>query len=138
MKIIIDTREQCPWHFGDLAEVSRGTLPTGDYALAGDSGFAVERKSLSDYVQTITSGWQRFRRELDRMKSYPVRVVIVEGEWMDILTGKYPGNVPPPAIIARTSELIMDNVSILFCSNSTAAAGLCWRLLVERKKRLEA
>ena len=138
MKIIIDTREQCPWHFGDLAEVSRGTLPTGDYALAGDSGFAIERKSLSDYVQTITSGWQRFRRELDRMKVYPVRVVIVEGEWMDILTGKYPGNVPPPAIIARTSELIMDGVSILFCSNSMAAAGLCWRLLVERKKRLEA
>jgi ERCC4-type nuclease len=138
MKIIIDTREQCPWHFGDLAEVSRGTLPTGDYALAGDTGFAIERKSLPDYVQTITSNWQRFRRELDRMKRFPVRVVIVEGEWMDILTGKYPGNVPPPAIIARTSEMIMDGVTILFCSNSTAAAGLCWRLLVERKKRLEA
>ncbi len=138
MKIIIDTREQSPWHFGDLAEVSRGTLPTGDYALAGDTGFAIERKSLPDYVQTITSNWQRFRRELDRMKRFPARVVIVEGEWMDILTGKYPGNVPPPAIIARTSELIMDGVTILFCSNSTAAAGLCWRLLVERKKRLEA
>jgi ERCC4-type nuclease len=138
MKIIIDTREQSPWHFGDLAEVSRGTLPTGDYALAGDTGFAIERKSLPDYVQTITSNWQRFRRELDRMKRFPVRVVIVEGEWMDILTGKYPGNVPPPAIIARTSEMIMDGVTILFCSNSTAAAGLCWRLLVERKKRLEA
>lgn len=138
MKIIIDTREKSPWHFGDLAEVSRGTLPAGDYALAGDSGFAIERKSLPDYIHTITSDWQRFRRELERMRRFPVRVVIVEGEWMDILTGKYPGNVPPPAIIARTSELIMDNVSILFCSNSTAAAGLCWRLLVERKKRLEA
>lgn len=136
MKIIIDTREKSPWHFGDLAEVSRGTLPAGDYALAGDTCFAIERKSLPDYIHTITSDWQRFRRELERMRSFPVRVVIVEAEWMDILTGKYPGNIPPPAIIARTSELIMDGVSILFCSNSMAAAGLCWRILLEREKRL--
>lgn len=118
--------------------MSRGTLPAGDYALAGDTCFAVERKSLPDYIHTITSDWQRFRRELARMRNFPVRVVIVEAEWMDILTGKYPGNVPPPAIIARTTELIMDNISVLFCSNPLAAAGLCWRILVERKKRLEA
>ena len=137
MRIIIDTREQCPWHFGDLADVSRGTLSAGDYALAGDIGFAIERKSLPDYVHTVTSEWPRFKRELQRMKSYPARVVIVEGEWINILTGQYPGNVPPPAIIARTAELIMDGVAVIFCTDPTAAAGLCWRLLVERKRRLE-
>lgn len=138
MRIIIDTREKAPWHFGDLAEVARGTLSAGDYALSGDIGFAIERKSLADYVHTVTSEWPRFKRELQRMKAFPVRIIIVEGEWMDILTGKYSGNVPPPAIIARTSELIMDGVSVLFCSNPTAAAGLCWRLLLERKKRIES
>ena len=137
MKIIIDTREKTPWHFGDLAEVARGTLNAGDYALCGDNGFSIERKSLADYIGTITSDWQRFRRELQRMRNYPARIVIVEAEWGDIIAGNYPGNVPPAAILARTSELVMDGVCILFCSNPAAAAGLCWRLLVERKRRIE-
>ena len=137
MVIIIDTREKTPWNFGDLAKTKRGTLSTGDYALAGDAGFAIERKSLADYTSTITSDWKRFQRELQRMESFPAKVVIVEGEWMDILTEKYPGNVPAPAIIARTAELIMSGVQILFCSNPLGAAGLCWRLLLERERALQ-
>lgn len=137
MRIIIDTREKTPWHFGDLADVLRGTLSAGDYALEGDSHFAIERKSLDDYVQTITSGWKRFELELERMQYFPVKVVIVEADWIDLIRGNYVSSVPAPAVIARTAELIMDGVSILFCSDPIAAAGLCWRVLLERKKRLE-
>ena len=136
MLIIIDTREKTPWSFGGLARVKRGTLPTGDYALAGDAGFAIERKSLADYTSTITSGWARFQRELERMDKFPVKIVIVEGEWRDLLLGNYPGNVPPPAIIARTAELIMRGVQILFCTDPVMAAGMCWRLLLERERML--
>ena len=75
LRIVIDTREQQPWHFPrHLAAVSRGTLSAGDYALEGDRGFAIERKSLPDFVGTISSGWERFRRELERMPAGAARV----------------------------------------------------------------
>ncbi|MFA6816890.1 MAG: ERCC4 domain-containing protein [Lentisphaeria bacterium] len=135
--IIIDNREQTPWNFGDLAEVSGGTLKSGDYALAGDDNFAVERKSLQDYTSTVMSGWKRFSKELKRMDSFPVKVIIIEADWRDLLTGKYNSGVQPAAIIARTTEMILDGVVVLFCSNPFAAAGLCWRILVERQKRLK-
>jgi ERCC4-type nuclease len=139
LPIVIDTREQQPWSFGDLAAVSRGTLLAGDYAIAGDHAFAVERKSLDDFASTVTSGWACFRRELERMRlaEFPARVIIVEAEWMDVLRHEYSSPaVIPPLILRRVAELTMDGVSVLFCGNPTAAAGLCWRILTERYYRL--
>lgn len=77
--IAIDTREQLPYRFeglglgnaesdGDPSPVStlRISLPTGDYAVLGDSRFAVERKSLEDAYATFGRGRQRFEAELAR------------------------------------------------------------------------
>ena len=52
-RIIIDTREQTPWSFPPEIPVEIGTLKTGDYALAGDDAFAIERKSKDDFLGTI-------------------------------------------------------------------------------------
>ena len=65
MEIVIDSREQQPWHFSpELVRVSRGTVRTGDYCVKGDRLFAIERKSLNDFVGTISTGWERFQREI--------------------------------------------------------------------------
>ena len=139
LEIVIDTREQTPWSFGDMAACSRGTLVAGDYAVAGDFAFAVERKSLHDFVSTVTTGWARFRRELSRMQeaSFPARVVIVEAEWMDVIRHEYASpEIQPPLVLRRVAELTLDGVAVVFCGNQAAAAGLCWRILLERKKRL--
>ena len=140
LRIVIDTREQQPWSFGDLAAVSRGALPAGDYAVAGDFGFAVERKSLDDFAATVVSGRARFERELERMREadFPARVIIVEADWMDVLRHEYASPAIPPALILRrVAELTMDGVAVLFCGNPTGAAGLCWRILLERSLRLQ-
>lgn len=139
ISITIDTREQTPWSFGDMAVCSRGTLVAGDYAVAGDFGFAVERKSLHDFVSTLTTGFGRFRRELDRMRAagFPALVVVVEAEWMDVINHLYASPaIQPPLVLRRVAELTMDGVAVVFCGNSPAAAGLCWRILLERQKRL--
>ena len=139
--IIVDRREQRPWDFGGYAEVARGTLSAGDYALQGDNGFAIERKSLDDYVGTIFTGWRRFRAELDRMRAlqFPAVVVIVEAEWMDVLRHSYNhSEIEPQAVLKRTAELMLSGVSIFFAGNPTAAAGVCWKLLDERRRSLEA
>ncbi len=139
--ITIDTREQQPWGFHGMADVQRGTVPAGDYALAGDeTGFAIERKSLDDFITTTVCQADRFQRELDKMDEmmFPAKVVIVEADWMDIISHDYTSpEIDPPLILRRVAELTLDGVEILFCSNPTASAGLCWRLLYERYKRLE-
>ena len=53
LRIIIDTREQIPWSFPPEIPVEIGTLKTGDYALAGDDAFAIERKSKDDFLSLI-------------------------------------------------------------------------------------
>ena len=79
LRIIIDTREQRPWRFPpEAAFVRRGTLSAGDYALEEDTAFAIERKSLDDFIGTVSTGWERFQRELERMGGYAARCVIVE------------------------------------------------------------
>ena len=140
LHIVIDTREQRPWDFGEYAEVSRGTICAGDYAVKGDNGFAIERKELNDYVGTVFTGIGRFNAELKRMEEmqFPAKIVIVEAEWMDVLGHKYNHpEIEPHAVLKRTAELMLDGVCVFFAGNPTAAAGLCWKLLSERKARLE-
>ena len=138
--IIIDTREQQPWSFHGYARCSRGTLDAGDYALEGDRGFAVERKSLDDFAGSVSTGWRRLKNELGRMRAmeYPARVIIVEGCWCDILRHQYSHpQVLPQFVFSRIAEMTMDGVAVLLCGDPVAAAGMCWRLLVERKMQLE-
>lgn len=87
LEITIDTREQTPFHFDDhIAKVRVGGLKTGDYACTGDRGFAVERKSLDDFLSTISSGWARFQREIFRAKAEGFHIpIIVEGNLDDLM-----------------------------------------------------
>jgi ERCC4-type nuclease len=138
LKIIQDTREQRPWAF-DLAfaDVSVGTLKTGDYALAGDDQFAIERKSLDDFLGTIATGWPRFCRELKRMDDaeFVAQVIIVEGDFAHVCfnldkegqlvapTHNHP-NLTPQFITKRIAQLTMRGVSVLFAGNAEFASGI--------------
>lgn len=148
MDITIDTREQTPWAFPiDLAETARGTLSEGDYALTGDDGFAIERKSLSDFLGTISSGWKRFIRELGRMdnKGFPVKVIIVESDVTNCFFSE--NGLPPqhdhpqltPQFIAkRVAQLIYDHrCSVLFASSPHVAAALAIQIFRRRQKALD-
>ncbi len=147
MKIVVDTREQTPWAFPcDLAESVRGTLTEGDYALEGDDGFAIERKSLSDFLGTISTGWERFKRELNRMdaKGFPTKVIIVEGDISSLFFG--PNCEPPqhdhphltPQFVAkRIAQLTYDRrCSVLFACSAPIAAGLATQIFRRREKEI--
>jgi len=140
MHIIIDTREQQPWSFPpEVAEVSRGTLSAGDYSLAGDDAFAIERKSMNDLVGTISSGWDRFLRELDRMDAMGIfpQVVIVEGAWKEILAHSYNHPQVSPAFVqSRLATLAFRGVHILFADSPHAAACMAYGLFRCRMKFL--
>ena len=91
---IIDTREQKPLRLTLANE--RGTLPTGDYSLKGmEEIMVVERKELSDLIGCMTTGRERFEKELMRMKAYSHKCVVVEGLWSDLENGNYRSQIKP-------------------------------------------
>jgi ERCC4-type nuclease len=156
LRIIIDEREQQPWAWspGDATTEIR-SLVAGDYALAADCEevkgrkmlavrFSIERKSLDDFLGTISSGWDRFQRELTRMESFPARVIIVENDFLMCCFLERGGEIIPPPhnhpqirpsfVARRIAELTMAGVSVLFAGNSQLAAGLAFRIFKRREE----
>lgn len=152
LHIIIDSREQSPWSWDPhLVRTSVSGLDAGDYALAVDCTpvngraslmvrFSIERKSLDDFIGTISTGWERFQREVYRMREFPAKIVIVEGDFADCCFG--PGSTPPPHshpkispqfIAKRVAELSFMKVSVLFAGQAHYAAGLAYRIFSHRK-----
>lgn len=151
LDITIDTREQTPWHFEPHQALTRiGTLRTGDYALTGDSGFAVERKSLDDFLGTVSSGWARFQREIYRAKEagFPSLPVIIEASLLQCLfreteDGRLVGpdhdhsRLTPAFVTKRIAELSLLGCSVIFAENAAYASALAYAVLRERAVYLE-
>lgn len=88
-RIIVDTREQAPWRFTGIdglvvpLQTSR-SLATGDYSIDGlEHLVTVERKSVGDFLGSITAERTRFEREMERAKLLDYAAVVVEGGWRD-------------------------------------------------------
>ncbi len=74
--IIIDTREQKPLSF-KLPIISE-CLKCGDYALKeNDEGIRIERKSLADFVGTLSKGFERFEKELIRAEKRQEYIIML-------------------------------------------------------------
>lgn len=81
MKIITDTREQLNLDFSKFRDVEsvRTKLDAGDYSVVGyENLISFERKSVQDLVGTLVGGHQRFLRELERMKNYKEKYILIE------------------------------------------------------------
>ena len=81
MKIITDTREQLNLDFSKFIDVEsvRTKLDAGDYSVVGyENLISFERKSVQDLVGTLVGGHQRFLRELERMKNYKEKYILIE------------------------------------------------------------
>jgi len=63
MIIKTDSREQLPYEFKSPSEV--GTVLVGDYSISGlEDHISIERKSIDDLIGCLTTGRERFKREL--------------------------------------------------------------------------
>ena len=122
LPIVIDTREQMPLDFSDFADVrtERRKLWPGDYSLkAATCLVAIERKSVSDLIGTMTTGYagfnattpKRFDCELKAMRGYVARgataFVLVEPDAFaftdaesQIRGGNYRSTIPPDTVLA--------------------------------------
>ena len=151
LEITIDTREQSPWSFDPtLVKATRGTVRTGDYCVTGDKGYAIERKSLNDFLGTISTGWERFQREIYRAKDAGFTLpIIVESRFSDILYSvSDDGSLTPPQhdhprltpafVLKRIGEIQMLGASVMFADGVIDAAMLASAILFQRHKELHA
>lgn len=121
--IIVDTREQTPLPFADLP-TERRTLPTGDYSVLGfERDFSVERKSVEDLVQSLTHGRDRFSRELQRMRAFDFRRLLIVGTPADLEEHRYRSKASPKAVIASlTAFEVRYSLPVCFRETPEAAA----------------
>ena len=123
-KILIDTREQKPLKF-ERETVSQ-KLDYGDYAFSHPKHSCdchIERKSLSDFISTISGGYERFIKEIERAKENDAYlVVLVEESLTNALSFQYLPHISkkiratPEFIFHRVRDLIQQypNVQFLF------------------------
>ena len=89
--VIVDTREQVPFHFlncdpWSIVNLVHMTLMTGDYSISGlEDRLTIERKSISDFLSSISADRDRFEREFERMATMEFAAVVVEGQLSDVL-----------------------------------------------------
>ena len=120
LRIVIDTREQEAYEFPAERVVSiRRALPAGDYCLDGlETEFAVERKSLADFVHTVIRGRERFRKELLKLQSYRRACVVLEGGMPDIMQARYPGGAHPASVLGALISIIVDyDIPVYYCGD---------------------
>ena len=151
--IIIDSREQTPWSFQTYLATTRvEKIDAGDYALVGDDKFSIERKSLDDFAGTVSTGWERFERELDRMGEFVSQVIVVEARFLDYCfwelkddEGKAVDLIPPihnhsritpQFMMLQTATLALRGVSVLFAENAEVASALGYAILKARADQL--
>ena len=79
--IVQDTREQTPLSFQNFRGVEsvRSVLKTGDYSIQGyENDICFERKSVQDAVSTLIGGHERFLREMERMRTFKAKYILIE------------------------------------------------------------
>lgn len=128
MIIIVDSREQTPLTFPEHVQTERGTLQSSDYSVKGlEHIFGVERKSIADLVGSLTSGRDRFERELHRLRGYRFKRLLIVGHRQDIVSGDYRSKASPKSILASLSAFeVRYDIPVVF-ANEKAAADLVVR-----------
>lgn len=94
MIIVQDSREQKMLDFSGMEGVEKVetmALKYGDYnAILNGSPAPLffERKGLSDLFGTMTSGYERYKKEMERAKTDGVKLIlIIEGSYSDVWQG---------------------------------------------------
>lgn len=124
MRVIVDTREQTPWTFEDQSiECVRAKLDSGDYSLPGlEHRVAIERKSLDDWTGTVLRDRARFYRELQRLRAFDFRCVIIEAGVREIMAGRYKSQAKPASVLGFVAEVTIGQAVPVYLAGSRAEA----------------
>lgn len=138
VRVIVDTREWLPYVFSSRVIATRALLGVGDYALEGAEHLVVvERKTLDDFVSSVIWDRERFLREMERLRDYQVKCIVVEANLDDIFAHRYLSGAHPHAIVGSAIAIIIDyGVPVFFCSDRQTCCDFTERLLLRAHEKV--
>ena len=125
--VLIDTREQCPLPIVGYP-IETATLPVGDYGIRGFSdwsnpAFIVERKSLDDLCGSLGKGRARFLREVEKLRQFRFRALLIEGTRATIEAHDYRSEISPASVLSTLDALaVRTNLHVYWCEDAEGAA----------------
>lgn len=128
-EILVDSRERYAWNFsGQQATTRREALTAGDYAVEIDGTVvaAIERKSLSDLVSTMTTG--KLRYLLAALTGLPRAALVVEDRYSAVFKLAH----VRPGVVAEglaEAQVRFPDVPIVFAENRQLAQEWTYRFL---------
>jgi len=126
---IVDTREQMAWNLEPMKIVAKG-LDVGDYSILGlESVIAIERKSLADFVMCCGGERERFQRELDRLRGWPVHAVIIEASWGEFQMAQWRSKLTSKQVMASFVSWVAQGHTLILAGNAENAALVCRGIL---------
>ncbi|MCH8968887.1 MAG: ERCC4 domain-containing protein [Planctomycetes bacterium] len=130
--IVVDTREQDSWKFGNLP-TEPGTLSTGDYSIKGLTHLiAIERKSLPDLLGCVGRERDRFKRELQRLRAFRFRCLVVEASYADLERGGWRSKIQPSHVLgALAAWMAQYALPVILAGDHQAAARFAERYLFQ-------
>ena len=121
--ILIDSREQDPLVFAHLPS-ERSTLDTGDYSVKGLTHLvACERKSLDDLLGCVGRERDRFRRELQRLRAYRFRMLVIEASAADLERGEWRSHLLPAHVLGSLAAWTAQFALPIWLAGDHQAAG---------------
>jgi len=127
MKILRDTREQNLLIFPGI-EVIDKKLDFADYGCELVDGSVVpivfERKGISDLYGTMSSGYERFKREIERCKEAKFSmIIIIEGTLTKVSKGIKHSKRNPESLLSQIFSIFVKyRIIPVFAKDPTEAA----------------
>ena len=132
--IQVDTREQVPLRF-ESYPIETATLPCGDYGIVGFSdwnnpAFIVERKSLGDLIGSLTFGRERFQREVEKLRQFRFRAIVIEAHERQLSEGEYRSQTKPQCVLQSLAALqVRTGIHVIWAGSPEGAAMTIERLV---------
>ena len=115
---------------------ARFLLPNGEWFSLENIALIERKASITEICGNFCQNRDRFIREFERIKEAGARVYIVieNGSWENVYSGKYRSQMHPNALIANlTAWMARYNAHIVFCKAETFPK-LCKEILYREAK----
>ena len=92
----------------------------------------MERKSLDDLLACIGIHRDRFKRELQRLRAYRFRALIIEANYNDLERGGWRSKIQPSAVLGSLAAWQCQySLPIMLAGTHEAGAEFCERFLYQ-------
>ena len=131
---IIDTREQTPLSLAPLRTIV-DTLDCGDYSAVGMTHIVRIERKADDLISCCGSDRERFTAQMERLRAFPVRALVIEWTWAEIEMGGWRGKVTPASVRGTLLGIIEMGIPDITAGGHGRAGELVSRLIYLTAKR---